>query len=336
MKKGLLLIALGTPLKANRLHIAKFLYLFLNDPMVITLPYILRIILLFFVILPLRTTKTLHAYKKIWTTRGSPLMIYSLELTDKLEKKLGKQYQVILGMRYGDPSIKNALSKFKRCQEITVLPLYPQYAEATTGSAISYISKITKNASNFKFIRSFYNDSGFIHALADKIRPLLPQHDFLLLSYHGLPESQIKKSGCATICQEICDLKKNDYCYRAQCFATSDKLANILNLKPFSRLHSQQFSSSVKFATSFQSRMGLLPWIQPYTTDTLKHLRLHGYENLLIVCPSFVTDCLETLEEIDIRARELWQSLGGKTFTLVKSLNSDTAWVDAIADLIKK
>lgn len=302
MKKGLLLVNLGTPLKANNFHVAKFLYLFLNDPLVINLPAPFRILLLLIIIIPLRTAKTLNAYKQIWTPRGSPLMVYSQDLTEKLAKKLAKQYTVALGMRYGAPSIKNALNELDNCQEITVLPLYPHYAEATTGSAINYISKIAKNKSKFKFIKSFYDDRGFINALADKIKRLLSQHDFVLFSYHGLPENQKSSS------------------YRAQCFLTSEKIAKTLDL--------------VNFATSFQSRTGSLPWTKPYTVDTLHNLRMQSYENLLVVCPGFVIDCLETLEEIDMRARHLWHKLGGKTFTLINGLNSDAAWVDAIANLI--
>jgi ferrochelatase len=321
MKHGILLVNIGTPNAPDKASVRRYLAQFLADKRVIDLPAILRFSLLYGVILPTRPARAAHAYQAIWTKEGSPLLKYSQQLCQKLALHLGKNTQVALGMRYGAPSIDEALQQLKDCEQITVLPLYPQYSSAATGSTIEYVLKCLASKDMFPslhIIRDFYQHPKYIAAQAAKIKPFLNDENYVLFSYHGLPERALQKIGCNRVCTNICPPKtaKNQACYRAQCLETSAQLANALNLKAYS--------------TSFQSRLGRTPWIKPYTDEVLIDLRSQGVKRLVIACPSFVTDCLETLEEIGMRANEQWMALGGEAFTLVPCMNDDESWVEAI------
>jgi len=177
---------------------------------------------------------------------------------------------------------------------------------------------------SLKIIRDFYQNPAYLEAQAALVKPFIGDHEHLIFSYHGLPERQIIKSGCVTVCQELCPPVSlaNQACYKAQCHETSSLLASKLNL------------SREQYSTAFQSRLGKTPWIKPYTDDLLSDLAAKGIKNIAIACPSFVTDCLETIEEIGIRARQQWQTLGGKKFTLISCLNTDTLWLKAIKEII--
>jgi len=308
-KKGVLLINLGTPDNCDPHSVRRYLKEFLNDLRVIDLPFLARWILVNLIILPFRYKKSAHAYQQIWTEHGSPLLINGQQLKKALAATLGDNYQVALGMRYANPSIAAAFAELKNCENISVIPLFPQYSSAATGSAIeSFLKLIAQqwNIPEIKIYRDFYNHPGFISAYADVIKNAMinKKVDLLLFSYHGLPERHIHKSECQAVCNKIdaCPSVSdtNRYCYRAQCYATSQLLAEELNLLP------QQY------AVSFQSRLGRTPWIKPYTDLQLPAFRQQGIKNIAIACPSFVADCLETLEEINMRAREQWQQLGGE------------------------
>lgn len=323
MKKGLLLLNIGTPDSPNTSAVRRYLKAFLADKRVIDLPWVLRYILLYGVILPFRPRKSAHAYQAIWTSQGSPLLVYSEQLIEKLQKKLGDDYQVALGMRYGKPSIENALNTLKNCKNITILPLFPQYSSAATGSSIEEALRLIAKRElipEVRVIRDFYQNPAFIQAQANLIKPYLPNHDYLLFSYHGIPERHLNKIGCNPVCRSACPpiTDKNEACYRAQCYETSRLLAQSLALEVST------------YSTSFQSRLGKTPWIQPFTDTVLNELAEKGIKNLLIACPAFVTDCLETLEEIGIRAKAQWQQAGGLTLTLVPCLNTSDDWVEAI------
>lgn len=329
MKKGLLLINLGTPDAPDIASVRRYLREFLADKRVITLPAPLRYALLYGLILPFRTRKTAHAYQSIWTSKGSPLLLNSLSLLKKLKKYLGDEMIVAMGMRYGNPSIQMALESLKQCTDITVLPLYPQFSEATTGSSIEktlrYLSP--KHRSTLRIIDDFYNHPGYINALTTIIKPYLANHDYILFSYHGLPEHHLPKNQCpSTRCDPQCpsslDLKSTR-CYRAQCFQTTQSIANQLDL------------SHQQYGTSFQSRLGRTAWIKPYTDEMLPILAKQGIKRLAVVCPSFVADCLETLEEIAIREKQHWLELGGSQFTLVPCLNDNDQWVEGIQKIIQ-
>ena len=329
-KKGILLINLGTPENPDIKSVRHYLREFLSDPRVIDLPRIFRWLLLNLIILPIRPKQSALAYQKIWTKLGSPLLIYSNELKEKLSIELGANYQTELGMRYGNPNIEKSLNKLKSCSEIIVLPLFPQYSSAATGSAIEKTLKLIAknwNIQNIKIINTFYNHPKFISAYSSIIKNnITTKTDLVLFSYHGLPERHINKSRCQAKCDRInvCpEIKEsNSFCYRAQCYTTSNLLAKSLHL------------TANQYKTSFQSRLGRTPWIKPYTDLILRELIQQGIKNIVIVCPSFVTDCLETLEEIGIRAKKDWQSLGGDEFTLVPCLNSHELWLKALKDIL--
>ena len=331
MKKGVLLINLGSPDHPDKKSVARYLREFLNDPRVIDIPVVIRKLLVNAIITPFRASKTAAAYQKIWTHSGSPLIAHTVDLQHALSHELGSNYVVEVGMRYGKPDIFFALNQLKDCDDIAIIPLFPQYSSAATGSAVEqcmryYISQWT--IPSLTFVKDFYNDPGFIAAFADNINQATAskQIDMLLLSYHGLPERHVIKSGCHGSCDLLhpCtrDNAQNNYCYRAQCFETSLLLAEKLNL------------SQEQYRVAFQSRLGKTPWIKPYTDLLLPELISQGVKNIAIACPSFVADCLETLEEINIRAREQWQQLGGNEFTYISCINDHPLWVKSLAKMI--
>jgi ferrochelatase len=327
MKNGLLLINLGTPDSPDSTAVRRYLAEFLTDKRIIDLPALLRYPLVYLSILPFRPKQTAKAYQAIWTEKGSPLLTHSINLQTKLAAQLGENWQVALGMRYGKPSIANALNELAGCRNLIILPLYPQYSSAATGSSIERVLQLIarKNTSpSLTIIRDFYQFSGFIDAQAALIKPYLAQADFLLLSYHGVPERHLKRTGCRQICDKDClELNQNNHdCYKAQCYATTRALIKKLDL------------SAGQYATAFQSRLGKTPWIKPYTDEILPQLAQKGVKRLAITCPSFVADCLETLEEIGIRAREQWQELGGEQFTLIPCVNSSDLWVNSLVNLL--
>lgn len=331
LNTGILLINLGTPKSTSVSDVKSFIREFLLDPHVIDLPSIPRWILVNGFILPLRLKRIVKAYQQIWTDEGSPLLLHSEALKEGLKKQLGNGFRVELGMRYGSPSIASAIQNLKQegCDRLIVLPLFPQYSYAATASAIDTIDAIKQDHS--QIINDFFDRDWFIKPYASLIKKHLEAFnpDFVLFSYHGLPERQIKKS-CHTATE--CDHEQacpsihpdNRGCYRAQCFATSRALANALHLQPS------------HFSTSFQSRIGRASWAKPYTNDTLIHLYKNGIRRLAIACPSFTVDCLETLEEIGIRAKHQWLSLGSPDFLLIPSLNSDDNWILALSSELKR
>lgn len=329
MKHAILLINLGTPQAPVKKHVRAFLKEFLSDKRVIDLPSIIRYCLLYGIILPFRTGKTTHAYQTVWTENGSPLMQHSVNLTNKLQARLGSDYEVALGMRYGKPSITSALNQLKSCDKITIIPLYPQYSSAASGSSIeAALTKLAKQLTlpSLVVLRDFHRDDSYIQAQAALIKPYLANHDHLLLSYHGLPERHLEQGGCQPLCKAPCPstslISTNQSCYRAQCYETSRLLAKSLDL------------SESNYTTSFQSRLGKTEWIKPYTDSILVTLIQQGVRRLAISCPSFVADCLETIEEIGMRAQEQWHELGGEQLTLIPCLNDNDQWVDALRSMI--
>lgn len=338
-RTGVLLINLGTPSELSLSAVRTYLNQFLSDPRVLDLPYPIRQILLKGVIQPIRSPKTYRAYQSIWTDRGSPLLFHSRDLAEALQTALGEaEYAVALGMRYGEPSLAEGVASLLEagCHTLHVIPLYPQYASATTGSSLERLFKILQSLWNLPSLviqPPFYEEEGFIRAFAARIQAHQTQYpaDFTLFSYHGLPERHLRKSGCQRLatCQAQINCTPQQpnnpaYCYRAQCFVTSAKLIQALSLNP---QHT---------ATTFQSRLGKTPWITPYTDAYLATLRQQGVQTLNVVCPSFVADCLETLEEIEIKAQHQWRQLGGRRLSLVPSLNAHPLWVAVLAEWVKK
>lgn len=324
MKNGILLINLGTPERSTFSCVRRYLSQFLSDRRVVNLPLLIRYMLLYGIILPFRLKRTVGAYRSIWTASGSPLLIHSRCLQIKLQKKLGENFIVALGMRYGMPSIAKAIADLKGCEHITVFPLFPQYSSAATGSALETVLKALAHQTivpSLRLIRDFYQDPRFIEAQANLIKPFLIEHDYLLLSYHSIPRSHLTKI-CLHSCQEACLSSNNSACYRAQCYLTSSLLAKQLNL------------TENDYGVAFQSRLGKASWVEPYTETLLLELAKKGVKKLAISCPSFVIDCLETLEEIGIQAKKRWKQLGGEQLTLIPCLNANERWVDSLCSLL--
>jgi len=328
-KVGIILNNIGTPLSPETKDVSAYLKEFLMDPNVIGLPYPFRFLLVHGLIAPFRSRSSGAKYKSIWSQQGSPLLVHTENLRKKLQQELGPEFSVKIGMRYGKPSIEEAIKELEseNIRKVIFAPLYPQYAEATTGSNTTHYKKLTRQQQfNTKFLESFYHRDFFLNPLSEVLKKHFPDNQkpqFVLFSYHGLPESQIKEvHGCLEnphCCQrkEACDLN----CYKAQCHKTSEGLAKKLDLE-----HGT-------WATSFQSRLGPSKWIGPATTHEVQRLAKEGIKNLFVATPAFVTDCLETLEEINIELRQEFLSLGGETFTLAPCLNDHETWVK---DLCRK
>jgi ferrochelatase len=316
-KTGVLLINLGTPDHCDPASVYRYLKQFLNDPRVIDLPRIPRYILINFLVIPFRYKKSAKAYQQIWQETGSPLLSHSEAIKQALALELGHDYQVELGMRYGHPSISSALKRLAECSTIKILPLFPQYSSAATGSAIEAVLKYFTKEQTIPDIlikRDFYDHPEFIQSYADTIKKHIAHTkiDFLLFSFHGLPERHLQKKA-----------NHHQLNYREQCHETSRLLASTLTL------------STEQYGTVFQSRLGRTPWIKPYLDETLPELIKQGIKKIAIACPSFVTDCLETLEEINIRAREQWHQLGGEEFIFVPCINAEPRFIKSIANIIK-
>ena len=335
----MLLINLGTPDAPETPEVRRYLREFLSDPRVIDINPIGRWMLLNLFILPFRPAKSAEAYKKIWSAEGSPLLVHGKTLTAGVQKLLDEKspgrFAVKLAMRYGKPSIPDTLDAMLKLdlERLVVLPLFPQYSSAANGSALERVMEILAKSWNvpaMDSIESFYDAPGFINGFADVARPLLDAFapDHVLFSYHGLPERQVKKSdptgshclASETCCDSICPA--NRYCYRAHCVATTQALCKALALP------------DGKHSYSFQSRLGRTPWIKPYTDLVLPELAQKGIKRLAVFSPAFVADCLETVEEIGMRAREQWLSLGGEELILIPSLNDHPTWVKGVADLV--
>jgi ferrochelatase len=332
LRTGVLLVNLGTPDAPTPQAVRRYLREFLSDPRVIDVSGLARWLLLHVVILPLRPRRSAAAYRKIWLPEGSPLRVHGEALRRALAARLGPGYAVELAMRYGAPSVRGALERLSAVDvaRVLVLPLYPQYSEAATGSSVAWVvAELGQNPAfpPHEFLPPFYADPGFVGAWAAVARPELDAFapDHVLFSYHGLPERQIRatdRSGHHCLARaDCCDRigAPNRLCYRAHCFATTRALAAALGL------------DAAHHGTAFQSRLGRTPWILPHTDRVLPELAAAGCRRLAVVCPSFVADCLETLEEIGIRAREQWQALGGEALALVPSLNAHPAWVETLA-----
>ncbi len=334
-KKGVLLINLGTPNSSSVSDVRKYLREFLMDERVIDIPFVSRWLLVNGIITTFRGPKSAEEYKKVWTKDGSPLLTNGVELTKKLQEKLGNNYVVSLGMRYQNPSIKKALEVFKNCNitDIKVIPLYPQYASATTGSTIQKVYEDIKdwqNIPSLSVVNQFYNNPLFIKALASIASQYISkkEYDHFVFSYHGLPERQIEKASCNNHCKlnnECCSVitENNTFCYRAQCYETTRLLTKSLNIK------------EENYTICFQSRLGKSEWIKPYAEDTIKHLAENGTKKVLAFSPAFVSDCLETTIEVGQEYKHEFIEQGGEDWDLVESLNINNLWVETLEDLVK-
>ena len=335
-KIGVLLVNLGTPDSTATGDVRKYLREFLMDGRVIDIPFIPRWMLVNLIIAPFRAPKSAKEYRKLWTDRGSPLLFHTQDLKDKLIPKLDpEKYIVEMAMRYQTPSIEDGLNKLNKAnvQKIIVLPLFPQYASATNGSVADRVMEIARTwqiIPNITFINNFVEHPLFLEAWAELGRDMMAkdEYDMYLFSYHGLPERQIRKGSVDGYCQlsdKCCSnyTKKNQFCYRGQCFHTTRLLAAKLGLP------------EEKVMTCFQSRLGKDPWIKPYTEDVIKELAGKGIKKVLVFSPAFVADCLETTVEVGEEYKEEFEELGGEKWDLVPSLNSNDTWVACVKDLVE-
>jgi protoporphyrin/coproporphyrin ferrochelatase len=330
--QGVLLLNLGTPRSTATGDVRRYLREFLSDPRVIDTGPVARWLLVNLVIAPFRAPKTAALYRNIWTETGSPLLVNSLALRTALAARLGSDWTVELGMRYGEPSLARALERLAaaRVSRIVAVPLFPQWAESSFGSAVARLGELAGRRTDLAPIETlpeFYDAAGFIEAVAEVARPRLvaARADHVLFSYHGLPERHMRASdptglhclASAGCCESM--VAANARCYRAQCHATTRALVAALGLAPGS------------WSLGFQSRLGRDPWIKPYTDLLLPDLAKAGVKRLAVLCPSFTADCLETLEEVGIRLTEQWRGLGGDALALVPCVNAHPSFVRFIA-----
>jgi ferrochelatase len=335
-KKGILLVNLGTPDSPQTADVRKYLNEFLMDPRVIDVNPVLRTFLVKGIIVPFRSPKSAKLYQKIWSAEtGSPLLHYSILQHKALQQRLGDEYQVELAMRYQSPSIESALSRLKAnlVSDIKVIALFPQYASASTGSVYDKVMEIVRQwqtIPNISFINSFHDNEGMIATFADNAQKYQPEtYDHILFSFHGLPQRQLKKcdhthSYCLQVegcCNTLNDTNK--FCYSAQSHDTARLIAEKLNIP------------KEKYTICFQSRLGNDPWVQPYTSEVVAKLANEGKKRLLVFCPAFVADCLETVYEVTEEYGEEFKALGGEHIQLVESLNDSPIWIDALEKMAK-
>lgn len=328
--KGVLLINLGSPDSTNPKDVRKYLDEFLMDERVIDVPYLLRAFLVKGIILNTRPKKSAAAYKKIWWEEGSPLIV----LSERLQRKVADITSIPVGlaMRYGKPSIKTGLQELvdKGVDEVLVVPLYPQFAMSTTETVLVKAEEVRKKhfpGIGFTNIPAFYNHPDYIRVLSNSIGTFLQnkEWDHLLFSYHGVPERHIKKSDitrshCAIDGQCcITGSPAHQFCYRHQCYETTKLVVRQLGIP------------EGNYSTSFQSRLGNDPWIRPYTDETIETLAEDGVKKLAVVTPAFVSDCLETLEEIAMEGKEEFIKAGGEDFYAIPCLNDNEEWVKVLS-----
>tara|TARA_B100000767_G_scaffold235464_1_gene228744 strand:- start:15176 stop:16204 length:1029 start_codon:yes stop_codon:yes gene_type:complete len=328
--KGVLLVNLGSPESPSPKDVKRYLGEFLMDERVVDLPKIFRTILVKGIILNTRPKQSARAYKKIWWEEGSPLIVLSERLQGKVSKKVSTP--VSLAMRYGSMSIKKGLQKLvdQGVDEVFIIPLYPQFAMATTETILVLAEKLRDEFFpnlNFTSLPAFYKHPDYIRVLSNSIAEGLQGKNWehLLFSYHGVPERHIRKSDITKshckINGECCitHSKAHEFCYRHQCYETTRLVAEYLELKEGT------------FSTSFQSRLGVDPWLQPYTDRTIANFAKSGLKQLAIATPAFVSDCLETLEEIGMEAAEDFEEKGGEQLQVLPCINDREEWVNVMS-----
>ena len=325
---------LGSPDSTEVKDVRKYLMQFLMDKRVIDYPYIFRLILVGGIIAPLRAPNSAEAYKAVWTKYGSPLVVLTKQLQQALQVNVDEPVEI--AMRYGNPTMQHAyerlLEKMPDLEQVVAIPLYPHYAMSSYETAVEHAKAVHKNKNySFKlsFIKPFYNEPHYINALKESIRPYLQQeYDQVLFSYHGLPQRHMIKadpthSHCLKV-KNCCEVASPAHatCYRHQCWTTTQLLVKELNIP------------ANKVGFSFQSRLGREEWLKPYTVLRLAELPAEGVKKLIILCPAFVSDCLETLEEIAMAGRETFMKAGGESFTVIPCLNVNPLWVQSLVTWI--
>ncbi|HLD67659.1 MAG TPA: ferrochelatase [Pseudomonas sp.] len=332
---ALLLVNLGSPASTAVADVRRYLNQFLMDPYVVDLPWPVRRLLVSLILIK-RPAASAHAYASIWWVEGSPLVVLSRRLQEKMRARW-TQGPVELAMRYGEPSLQTVLTRLagQGIRRVTLAPLYPQFADSTVTTVIEEARRVVREHQldlQFTTLAPFYDQPEYLDALVESARPYLEQgFDHLLLSYHGLPERHLRKldaSGAHCLkgpdCCRTAPPQVLARCYRTQCLHVSEGFARRMGLR------------DEQWSLSFQSRLGRDKWIEPYTETRLEELARQGVKKLLVMCPAFVADCIETLEEIGDRGREVFLAAGGEELVLVPCLNEHPAWVEALATLCER
>ncbi len=333
---GILIVNLGTPDAPTRGAVYRYLKQFLLDPRVIDINAVARNLLVRGIIAPFRSGQSSKAYRALWTEKGSPLKIYGENLVRGVQAQLGDQYVVELGMRYQNPSLESAIDRLMkaRVKKIVVFPLFPQYASSSTGSAHEEVMRLLSKRQvipSVEFISEYATHGPMVDIFAENARQFdLNSYDHILFSYHGIPQRHLRKADDCNHCLRTADCchtltSVNQYCYSALCYATTKALVERLGLR------------SDQYTVSFQSRLGNDPWTQPYTIRTLEDLAKNKKaKRLLVFCPAFTADCLETIVEIGEEYSEEFEGWGGEHVDLVPSLNDNPAWIKAVADMVRR
>lgn len=332
---GILLMNLGSPDSTSVKDLKRYLNEFLMDEKVMDYPWLLRTLLVKGIIVPFRARRSAAAYQSIWWKEGSPLIV----LTERLQKALEPRFEgpVAIAMRCGNPNPAAAfdqlLQKAPGLEEVILLPLYAHYAMSSYETAVTYARQIHRQKKypfRLTTVGPYYNNPDYIHALAESIKPYLQQEfDHLLFSYHGVPERHIRKGDIThahCLASEDCcqvDSPAHAYCYRHQVITTTELVVKELGLP------------KEKYGLSFQSRLGRDEWLKPYTAARLNELPGEGKKKLLVACPAFTLDCLETLEEIADQGKHGFMAAGGESFTMIPCLNTQPVWIDTILKWMK-
>jgi ferrochelatase len=329
MKTGILLCNLGSPDAPTPAALRPYLREFLSDDRVIDAPKVVQQAILNLFILPFRPRKSAEAYEKVWTDEGSPLILSTFEIQEKLADRVG-DIPIAVGMRYGNPSTESAVRELmaQGVEHVFLVPLYPHYAMSSYETAVVKVKEVMADIAphmELSIQPPFWDDEDYVDALISVAQPHLEEdYDMLLFSYHGVPERHIRKgdpSGCyclteANCCDKVTPVQS--MCYRAQCIGTS-------------RLFAQRAGiPDDKWMVSFQSRLGPDPWLKPATDETLEKFPAQGKKRIVVMCPAFISDCLETLEEINMEGREEFMEAGGEEFRYVPCLNSEDVWIDVL------
>jgi protoporphyrin/coproporphyrin ferrochelatase len=333
MSKGVLLVNLGSPDSPAVPDVRRYLREFLMDGRVLDVNWLLRFCIVHFAILPRRPKQSAHAYQTIWTREGSPLIVSSRKALALLQSLT--PLPVELAMRYQNPSIPNAIRSLHQrgVTDLLMIPLFPHFAMSSFETAVERVKEVAAEvapAMKIQVQAPYYQDSDYLAALVASARPYLDKgYDHLLFSFHGIPERHLKKSdptGCHCLAVSNCCEQPSPAhatCYRAQCFMTVSGFVKLAGIP------------KEKYSVSFQSRLGRDPWLRPYTDQELPRLARDGVHRLLVICPAFISDCLETLEEIGLRGRETFLEAGGKEFEQIPCLNEHPLWIEVLKRMVR-